>query len=729
MFDLNVNGETIRIYEYPEAEDLIRELAETYKDDLTAIDRKGRGRNRRYFYNFCCSFDIETSTIRSGKYGYSHPDGRPLGVPYLFQFNIYGRVIMCRYIEEAVDVFDWLGSYFIGRTGNRILTIFDHNLGYEYGFFKDYWKLIYDDCFALDNHHPVTIKLTNGLVIRDSYKMTNMSLETLTKDWSRKYVKNPEIMDYKKVRMPWDPLDQDTLVYSALDVLSLSDGITEYLKAHATGPWTRSPTSTSFIRAEFKHTIGMGVKDRTDEQKKYFKLLEKCRVDGDIYSMLLRQARGGNTHTNRGITGLFVGSEEGKGVAHFDITSSYPAQMVCYPEYPVHYWRKLDPDAKIDDVMKLEKHRYCTLFDVVLIEPEIKQGIPVPYLAVSKCRTLKGSPEYSDNGRYITGAGMLETTIFGIEWPIIASQYDFKDVVILRGYYSHKGYLPDILRRFVLDLYAKKTELKNVEGKEIEYSLAKTYVNGVYGMSFTKILRTPLKFSESGIYEGDPPDPDKELQRFQESGSYFLCYAWGAMVATLGRVYLQKMIDAVGSDFLYCDTDSIFATDPESSRKRIRDLEAAIKKKQRKCGMDLTYYDIKGKPHELGGIDEEPECSFMSYGAKKYITIENGVLKCTIAGVPKKAGAKIIGKPENFKLGMVFKGIETNKLCLWYNDDEGIEIRERSHRLKIRSNIAMLPVDYILGISDDYATCLFIEGINPVYGFTETNPGMNEEYI
>lgn len=728
MYELNIDGEAVRVYEYQDAETLIISLADKYKDDLTAIARGGRGRNRKYYYNYCCSFDIETSTINSGYYGYKHPDGRPLGVPYLFQFNIYGAVIMVRYIEEAAKIFDMLGRYFIGNT-ERVLTIFDHNLAYEYGYLKDYWQLKYKECFALDIHHPVTLKLKNGIVIRDSYKMTNMSLETLTKDWSKKYIKRPEIMDYKTIRMPWTELDDNTLVYSALDVLSLSDGITEYLAAHDTGPWTRSPTSTSFIRAEFKKIIGMGSKQRTTEQKQYFKLLEKCRIDPAIYNMLLRQARGGNTHMNRRFTGQFIGSPEGKGVAHFDITSSYPAQMVCYPEYPTHYWRPLDVDAKISDIMKLERHRYCCLFDIVLIDPVLKEGVTVPYLANSKCRTLKGYSRYSDNGRYMSGAHMLETTIFGIEWPIIEEQYTYTDVVVLRGYYSHKGYLPDILRRFVLGLYAKKTELKGVEGKEIEYSLSKTYVNGVYGMSFTKIIRNPLEFGELGITEGEEPDPEKELARFQDSGSYFLCYAWGAMVATLGRVYLQKMIDAVGSDFLYCDTDSIFAQDPDGSRKKITELEKKIKEQQRKCGMNLIYNDIKGKPHELGGIDEEPECSFMSYGAKKYITIERGELKCTIAGVPKKAGAKIIGSADNFKLGMVFKGTETNKLCLWYNDDEGITIREGSHQLRIKSNIAMLPVDYILGISDDYASCLSIEGLNPVYNFEVANPNMNEEYI
>lgn len=531
MYQLDLGGEQITVYEYQNAERRIIELAETYKDDTVTIARGGRGRNKTNWYKYPCSFDIETTTYRSGELGYFHPDGRPAAMPYLFQFNIYGSVFMVRYINEAMQIFEWLARYFINGDKKR-LCLFVHNLAYEYGFFRDYWPLEYKECFAIDIHHPVTLQLTNGLVIRDSYKMTNMGLETLTKDWSTHYIKRKEIMDYRAKRAPWDELDADTLVYSALDVLSLSDAMGHYLAARDTGVWTRSPTSTSFIRAEYKKRIGIGAKKRTKEQKQYFKTLEKCRIDEAIYNMLLRQARGGNTHANRAITGQFIGRHCGRGVAHFDITSSYPAQMVCYAEYPIEAWAPLDTDAAIDDLMLLEQNGFCTLFDIVLINPRLKEGVTVPYLPVSKCRTLKGGSEYSDNGRYMQGAEMLEFTIFGIEWPIIKRQYDFNDSVVLRGYYARKGYLPDLLRGFVLELYAKKTELKGVAGKEVEYSLAKTYVNGVYGMCFTKIIRELCQFSGDGIYIAPPKDTGKELKRYQSGSSYFLCYAWGAMVAT-----------------------------------------------------------------------------------------------------------------------------------------------------------------------------------------------------
>ena len=113
----------------------------------------------------------------------------------------------------------------------------------------------------------------------------------------------------------------------------------------------------------------------------------------------------------------------------------------------------------------------------------------------------------------------------------------------------------------------------------------------------------------------------------------------------------------------------------------------------------------------------------------KYIHVIDGKLYCTVAGVPKEAGARIIGSPENFKLGMVFPGRETNKLCLWYNDDEGVTIRAEGHSLRVRSNIAMQPVSYVLGLSDDYRTLLQIEGINSLFSFKPNDKNVVEEVI
>lgn len=717
--------EDIQIYEYRDAESLIMKLSNKYAGDVTSVSSGGRNRNKIEYYNYPCSFDIETTTIKPGQLDYiGTEEDPPLAFPYLFQWCIYGRVIMCRHYWQAQDIFKWLIQYF--RTaGNRRLVLFIHNAGYEHTFCSHMWDIDPEKCFALDEHHPVTIITRDGLMFRDSYKMTNMSLATLTKDWSRHWKKDKDIMDYSQLRTPYTDLDDNTLIYSALDVLSLSDAMIPFLAARGEYIWTKCPTSTSFIRKGLKKEIGIGVKKRSPEQKKYFRILKNQRVSYEQFKMLLRLARGGNTHANRKYTGQLLSD-----LCHFDITSSYPAQMVCYPEYPIGIWQPLDPGSTPEVIEKFEAHNQCCMFDIALVDAELKEGVPVPYISIAKMTIIKGSGmRYTDNGRYIGGLKVIRISIFGVEWPIIKSQYNFSDAVILGGYFCEKGYLPDIVRRYVLDLYAKKTELKGVAGQEVEYAISKTYVNGVFGMSYTNPLRDTYEVTENGITLKPEEDPAGFLEKYQSSISYFMCYAWGCMVAALGRVYLQKMIDAAGSDFVYCDTDSIFALHPEIVAPKIKALEEELTAYQRQCGMQLVYKDIKGREHELGGITDEGKVEyFKTFGAKKYITVEEGQLTCTIAGVPKKAGSKLIGSPENFQLGFNFKGKDTGKNCLWYNPDPGITLHDEQGRpIEIHANVAMLPCDYLLSLSQDYEECLSIEG-NFHWSFKEADKNtINEE--
>ena len=725
MKRLNYRNDIINIYDYEDAEKLIQRISNKYAGDVTKVASGGRMRNVIEYYNYPCAFDLETTTIKPGQLDYPYDEeAAPVAFPYLFQWCIYGEVIMCRKYEEALQIFAWISEYFrLG--GNRRLICFIHNAGYEHQFFTELWDIVPEGSFAMDDHHPVTIITRDGFMFRDSYKMSSMSLEVLTKDWSAHWKKDKEIMDYSRLRTPYSELDDSTLIYSALDVLSLSDAMIPFLAARGEHIWTRCPTSTSFIRKGLKTELGVGVKKRTAEQNAYFRILKNQALDADKYEMVKRCFRGGNTHANRAITGKLIAN-----VCHYDITSSYPAQMICYPEYPIGPWQELDPGSGPEDIEVMEAAGQCLMMDIVLINARLKKGVTVPYISISKMVIVEGSGmSATDNGRYMSGLKAVQLSIFGMEWHIIKSQYDYDDAIITKGWFADKGYLPDIIRKYVLDLYRQKTELKGIPDKAVEYAVSKTYVNGCYGMMAMDPVRQLWEFTENGIELKEAEDPEKFLEKYNSSISYFLVYTWGAVCSCLGRVYLQKMIDAAGSDFLYCDTDSIFATHPEVVGPKIKELEEKLKNYQRQCGMELTYYDIKGRPHELGGIDEEPRCEFFkTFGAKKYITVEDGKLTCTIAGVPKKAGSALIGTPERFQLGFNFRGADTGKNCLWYNEPLGYDLHDEQGRpIHVYYNVAMLPCDYLLSLSSDYTECLSIEG-NFHWQFKEADKNtINEE--
>ena len=729
MRTVTYKAEDIQIYEYQDAERLIMRLSNEYAGAVTLVSSGGRNRNKIEYYNFPCSFDIETTTIKPGQLDYpSDPDAPPIAFPYLFQWCIFGKVIMCRHYWQAKDIFKWLADYF-RLAGNRRLVCFIHNAGYEYHFCKHLWGIVTEKCFALDERHPVTLITKEGFMFRDSYKMTNMSLAALSASWSRHWKKDKEIMDYSQLRTPYTDLDDNTIIYSALDVLSLSDAIIPYLDARGEYIWTKCPTSTSFIRKGLKHEVGIGVKKRNEEQLRYHRTLKDQKVDWPQFQMLLRAARGGNTHQNRKFTGQII-----KGCGHGDIISHYPTEMICSPEFPLGVWQPLNPGATTDVIEEFEAGMQCTLFDLVLMDAELKPGVTVPYISISKMGIVEGSGmRFTDNGRYMGGLKAIRITIFGIEWPIIKEQYNFSDAIIIRGYFCRKGYLPDIIRRYVVNLYKQKTELKGITAEEdptapIRYSLGKSYVNGCYGMMYTNCLRDTYEVTDEGINIRPEEDPQGFLEQYQNSISYFLCYAWGCIVAALGRVRLQRLIDCCGEDFVYCDTDSVFFRHPEKVWPKLRAMDEAEAVKRRQCGMQISYKDIKGREHELGGIDDEGNCDFKGFGAKKYATMQDGKLTCTIAGVPKKAGSRLIGSLENFQLGFNFKGKDTGKNCLWYNPDPGITLHDEQGRpIEIHANVAMLPCDYLLSLSQDYEECLSIEG-NFHWQFKEADKNtINEE--
>ena len=84
-----------------------------------------------------------------------------------------------------------------------------------------------------------------------------------------------------------------------------------------------------------------------------------------------------------------------------------------------------------------------------------------------------------DNGR-VAEADELCTTITNIDMDIINECYEWDSISIGAFYKYVKGYLPTPFVKTILELYAKKTTLKGVTGREAEYQSAKENINALY---------------------------------------------------------------------------------------------------------------------------------------------------------------------------------------------------------------------------------------------------------
>ena len=95
-------------------------------------------------------------------------------------------------------------------------------------------------------------------------------------------------------------------------------------------------------------------------------------------------------------------------------------------------------------------------------------------------------------------ADLLVTSITELDLDTIQKVYDFDSMTVGSAWASKKRYLPKTIVETILDLYAGKTELKDVDGKEQEYQRLKALLNSCYGMMVTDIMRAVIMFLGEG---------------------------------------------------------------------------------------------------------------------------------------------------------------------------------------------------------------------------------------
>lgn len=146
------------------------------------------------------------------------------------------------------------------------------------------------------------------------------------------------------------------------------------------------------------------------------------------------------------------------------------------------------------------------------------------FISYSKCKNI--SRGKYDNGRVI-GAEELEIVITDVDLKLIFETYKFERYEFLEVYYAKKDYLPVDYINFILDKYVKKTEYKNVEGKETEYMLEKNMFNSLYGMTVTNNIKDSVIFDNvTGWREEKLTDDEIIAKLDKEKEKGILSFSW-----------------------------------------------------------------------------------------------------------------------------------------------------------------------------------------------------------
>lgn len=608
------------------------------------------------FYNIPCSFDIETTSfyrdIDGNCYSYEQTqkmfdkNGRKAklekaAIMYVWQFGINGFIIIGRTWDEFVNMCSVLAES-LNLSEKLRLIVYVHNLAYEFQFIRKWFN--WNRVFSIDLRKPIYAITDSFIEFRCSYLLSGYSLAKLGEQLMKyKCSKKTGDLDYSLLRHSKTPLTETEIGYCINDIKVVMCYIQERIE-ECKGIHRIPLTKTGFVRQYCrKHCLRTLFEGKTVPNWEYVNLMQDLQITGlDEFEMLQRAFAGGFTHAN-----AYYSDEVVSDVDSYDFTSSYPYVMVS-EKYPMS--QGVPVTVKSMNQFEFLISKYCCVFDIEFTNIFASETQDNP-ISVSKCFLKENAAE--NNGR-IVGANKIALTITDVDFHIIKNFYTWESLRIGNMYCYRKEYLPTPFIHSILDLYEKKTKLKGVEGKEVEYLNSKEMLNSCYGMCVTNPLRDEF------VYDGDwdinamTEEQKKELlYKYNTSKNRFLFYPWGIFVTAYARRNLFTAIYEAKDDYVYSDTDSIKLMNGSRHSNYFKAYnEQAVIKLRTACKFHKLPFSmcepetIKGITKTLGIWDYEGLYEqFKTLGAKRYMVKEKNALKVdgksynfslTVSGVNKK---------------------------------------------------------------------------------------------
>lgn len=668
--------------------------------DSFAKSKKVKRKNKGAYYNIACAFDIESTTVEplkdsNGEYLY-----KPFAFMYHWQFCIHDSVCFGRTWEEFLILQERLESA-LHLSDKLKLVIYVHNLAYEFQFMNQFLPIT--SMFFKAKRKPMKFNCENGLEFRCSYFLSNMSLIKFCENSKGvTHFKLTEQFDYKKLRTPYTELTKIEQGYCYNDVRGLCECIEAML---IDDDVISIPlTNTGFVRREYRQAMA---------NSKCRSIFEKTALTSEQYEMCKRAFRGGNTHANRFLSNVIL-----KNCFSYDEQSSYPACMML-DYYPMSKFTEVTLDTQ--EKMEYYISKFCVIMNVTFKDIHVKHGEVIPYIDISHCYE-KTKSIINDNGRVLGTDDFISMTLTEIDLNIIRKTYDINGgFIITKAFYARKGKLPEEMRNTLLKFYQLKTDLKDINGKEYEYAKSKNKVNSSFGMCVQHIDNSEVTYDkETFEWNEEVPVIESSLEKYYKSRNSFLAYQWGVWITANARKRLQEMLDVVGEDVVYIDTDSIKFQGIEHMKEFEKLNEKIIQSCEEndiKAYADRINEDGTSKRFYLGIWDcETPKGReyklFKTLGAKKYCYMQNDKdgkehFKITVSGMAKVKGSKAIAeldktkKPiENFNIGERFHDV--GRSTSWYNDIPVQQITIEGKTFTTASNIAICESTYRLGVTNEY---------------------------
>ena len=658
----------------------------------------------KIYYNLAMSFDIETSSFYEDKNGviYTNDDYRKLkntvkaekkAIMYIWQFAIEENVIIGRtwndFLYFCKKLYDFL------NLKERYIVVYVHNLSYEFQFICKWFNWI--DIFADSERKPIKATTDTHFIFKCSYRLSGYSLEVLANNLKSHNIKKMVgDLDYNLIRNSKTPISKEELKYCENDVLIVTSYIDEQINEF--GNIEKIPlTQTGKVRRY--------VRKQCFQNKEYQYFIKELTIEKPEYMLLKNAFMGGFTHCNAMYTNKIC-----RNVTSYDFTSSYPTVLIS-EKYPMSKGKEVYITTETE-LLNLIKN-YCVLVDLQFTK--IKTSFMYEQIiSYSKCRNIKNP--LINNGR-IVQADTLTITCTDIDFLNIRDFYKWDSMKIGLCYIYKKDYLPKEFIKTILHLYKSKTELKGVDGKEVEYLHSKELLNSLYGMCVTSIVHDTVNFN-GAEWTTENGNLDEELKNYNTDKNRFLFYHWGVWCTAYARNNLYTGIKECKDDYIYSDTDSIKIFNADKHKIYFEEYNKWIVQKLEKClkyhNIPLDYISpktIKGESKTLGVWDFDGfYTDFKTLGAKRYIYRKDDKISITVCGLSKKSGKEFIENQQKpflfFNDGMFVDCEHTGKMTHTYIDREIENIitdylgnKAYYHE---KSFIHLEKTDYLLSLSDMY---------------------------
>lgn len=664
-------------------------------DNILYRAKAGRGDNSTY-NDVIIMADTETSKAKENAIEYYIKGGKQLHkyisvenyvVAFTISLRAFGRNIVTLWGDNPVDFVKCVVKIIDNMNGFYTYMYF-HNLSWDWVYLRkflieEFGKPIKQ--LNTKSHYPINIEFANGLILKDSLILAQRGLEKWAKDLDVEHKKACGKWDYNKIRHQNEGATYtvDELEYIEHDTLAGVECIDKLRLILQKSLYSMPYTATGIPREEIRKR---GAENHArDKFKKHCLSFKQYLIAEQVY-------HGGYTHANRHLIDVLIDWFE---VQCFDFASSYPFCM-CAKLFPCEKFTPLE--NKDYQYILRNSEKYAFMFKLTLFNVRLKDDfIEMPVLQFSKCvQTINA---INDNGR-ILKCDYLEIYLNEIDLQLIIEQYQFEKHICTEVMVAKKDYLPRWLTDYVYQLFVDKTMLKG--GDEVAYVIAKAKLNSIYGCTVQKYIKDIINENyDTGDYIEEVGNPEEIFNKYIGKRTTILQYYIGIWVtswAMWNLFQLAKCIDYEGGgQWVYTDTDSIYAT--KWDYEKIEAYNQSCKDEIIKNGYGAVNFN--NREYWLGIAEsdrlKDVYTQFKTLGAKRYCgrCKADGEIHITVAGVPKKTGAKCLHDDiNNFTKGLVFDGITTGKLTHTYNYVD--KIYKNEHGDLIGDYIDLTPCDYLL---------------------------------